>query len=213
MKGIFGKKICMSQSFDEIGRISPITEVRIFNHKPIKKMSNGKVLVAIKGIGSRKKMRNNSYKGILKQNGIESQGNECFSLKEIAPFHNNMSSDSEFFTNVFENGDIVDVTGTTKGKGFTGVMKKHGFHGLGATHGVSLKHRSAGAVQACQDPGKTDKFKKMAGRDGGDVVVQRGLKVLEVRDNGVLLIQGTFPGNNNTIVSIRLSSKGKKTKK
>lgn len=115
----------------------------------------------------------------------------------------------ELNADVFEAGAIVDVTGTSKGKGFAGVMKRHGFGGLRASHGVERKHRSPGSIGACATPGRVFKGLRMAGRMGGDRVTTQNLTVHAVdAANGLLLIKGAVPGPKNGVVLVRNASKG-----
>ena len=95
-------------------------------------------------------------------------------------------------------GQIVDVVGTSHGKGFAGAMKRHNFAGLRASHGVSLSHRSHGSTGQCQDPGKVFKGKKMAGHLGSERVTIQNLEIVSVDDeDGVILVQGSVPGPKN----------------
>jgi large subunit ribosomal protein L3 len=110
---------------------------------------------------------------------------------------------------VFEAGQDVDVTGTTKGKGNAGVMKRHGFHGLGAGHGTQRKHRAPGSIGACATPGRVFKGVRMAGRMGGARQTTQNLTVHAVDvDRGLLLIKGAVPGPRGSVVLVRSASKG-----
>ena len=96
---------------------------------------------------------------------------------------------------MFDAGAMVDVTGTSKGKGTAGVMKRHGFKGLGAGHGVQRKHRSPGSIGGCSTPGRVFKGMRMAGRMGNVTVTTQNLTVHRVdADTGLLLIKGAVPG-------------------
>ena len=98
----------------------------------------------------------------------------------------------------FVTGQMVDVVGTSHGKGFAGAMKRHNFGGLRASHGVSLSHRSHGSTGQCQDPGKVFKGKKMAGHMGAERVTIQNLEIVAVDDeDGVILVQGAVPGPKN----------------
>jgi large subunit ribosomal protein L3 len=108
----------------------------------------------------------------------------------------------------FEPGQYVDVTGTTKGKGFAGVMKRHGFHGLRASHGVERKHRSPGAIGACATPSRVFKGMKMAGRMGGVRFTAQNLIVQAIDpDNNMLLVKGALPGPKGGLVLVRSAAK------
>jgi large subunit ribosomal protein L3 len=115
----------------------------------------------------------------------------------------------ELKADVFEAGEVVDVTGTSKGKGFAGVMKRHGFHGLRASHGVHRKHRSPGSIGGCATPGRVFKGLRMAGRMGSDRVTMQGLTVHSVdAERNLILIKGAVPGPKGSLVLIRDAAKG-----
>lgn len=119
----------------------------------------------------------------------------------------------EITAEVFEAGVRVDVTGTSKGKGFAGVMKRHGFHGLGASHGVQRKHRSPGSIGGCATPGRVFKGLRMAGRMGGERVTTQSLKVVKVdAERGLILIEGAIPGPRGGLVIVRGATKGAPSK-
>jgi large subunit ribosomal protein L3 len=104
----------------------------------------------------------------------------------------------------FSPGELVDVTGRSKGKGFSGVMKRHGFAGLGASHGVHKVHRAPGAIGACATPGRVFRGTRMAGRLGGARVTMQSLEVVAVdTERNLLLIKGAVPGPNGSLVSVR----------
>lgn len=114
----------------------------------------------------------------------------------------------ELGLDVFAGGDVVDVVGTTKGKGHAGVMKRHGFGGLGAGHGTQRKHRSPGSIGACATPGRVFKGLRMAGRMGGERQTVQNLLVHAVdAERGYLLIRGAVPGPRNGVVLVRTAAK------
>lgn len=111
----------------------------------------------------------------------------------------------------FVPGQLVDVTGTSKGKGFQGGMKRHGFAGQRATHGVSKTHRAIGSTGACQDPGRVWKGKKMPGRMGSDRVTMQNLEVYKIdTQRNLVYIRGHVPGHAGNFVSIQDAVKGPK---
>jgi large subunit ribosomal protein L3 len=115
----------------------------------------------------------------------------------------------ELKADVFEPGTLVDVTATSKGKGFAGVMKRHGFHGLRASHGVHRKHRSPGSIGGCATPGRVFKGLRMAGRMGSDRITTQGLTVHSVdADRNLILVKGSVPGPKGALVLIRDAAKG-----
>lgn len=108
----------------------------------------------------------------------------------------------------FRTGQHVDVTARTKGKGFSGVMKRHGFHGLRSSHGVERKHRSAGAVGGAAYPARVFKGKKMAGRMGGVRYTAQNLTIQEIHpEQNLLLIKGALPGPKGSLVLVRSAAK------
>jgi len=111
---------------------------------------------------------------------------------------------------VFAPGDTVDVTGISKGKGWAGVVKRWGFHGGPRTHGQSDRERAPGSIGQTTTPGRVYRGKKMAGRMGSDTVTVKNLEVIEVTDDGVLLIKGLIPGNVNGLVIVKKTGTSKK---
>jgi large subunit ribosomal protein L3 len=104
----------------------------------------------------------------------------------------------------FQAGELVDVTATSKGKGFAGVMKRHGFRGLSSSHGTQRKHRSPGSIGGCATPGRVFKGLRMAGRMGGERTTTLNLAVHRVdEERGLLLIKGSVPGPNGGLVLVR----------
>ena len=119
------------------------------------------------------------------------------------------SPGQEITAEVFEAGAVVDVVGTSKGKGTAGVMKRHGFHGLGASHGVQRKHRSPGSIGGCATPGRVFKGIKMAGRMGVARVTTQNLTVFRVdAERGLLLIKGAVPGPRGGLLLVKSPAKG-----
>jgi len=116
---------------------------------------------------------------------------------------------SEINVEVFSDGDSVDVTGTTKGKGTAGVMKRHGFHGVSSSHGSHRNHRKPGSIGGCSTPGRVFKGMRMSGRMGVDKQTTQSLKVVRVdAERGLLLIEGAVPGPKGGLVLVRTAVKG-----
>ena len=114
----------------------------------------------------------------------------------------------ELTAEIFADGTYVDVTGTSKGKGFAGTMKRHGFKGQGASHGAQAVHRRPGSIGGCATPGRVFKGTRMSGRMGSDRVTTQNLKVHKVdAEKGVLLIKGAIPGRNGGLVVVRSAIK------
>ncbi len=115
----------------------------------------------------------------------------------------------EITAEVFDAGAVVDVVGTSKGKGTAGVMKRHGFKGLGNSHGTQRKHRSPGSIGGCATPGRVFKGLRMAGRMGNARVTTQNLTVHRVdTDNGLLLIKGAVPGPRGGLLLVKTAAKG-----
>ena len=114
----------------------------------------------------------------------------------------------EISPEIFAAGDTVDVTATSKGKGFAGVMKRHGFHGVGASHGAHRNHRKPGSIGACATPGRVFKGLRMAGHMGTDQVTTQNLTIHSVDvEKGVILVKGAVPGAKGALVVVRTSVK------
>jgi large subunit ribosomal protein L3 len=115
----------------------------------------------------------------------------------------------EVTAEAFEAGQVVDVTGTTKGKGFAGVMKRHGFHGVSSSHGAHKNHRKPGSIGACATPGRVFKGMRMAGRMGGVRQTTQNLTIHAVdAEKGLLLVKGAVPGPRGAVVLVRSAAKG-----
>ena len=114
----------------------------------------------------------------------------------------------ELTPEVFAAGDVVDVTGTSKGKGFAGVMKRHGFHGVGASHGAHRNHRKPGSIGGCATPGRVFKGLRMAGQMGGATVTTQNISVHAVdAEKGLVLLKGAVPGPKGGLLIIRSAAK------
>lgn len=123
--------------------------------------------------------------------------------------HDSYELGQELDATTFEAGEGVDVSGTTKGKGFAGVMKRHGFAGVSASHGAHRNHRKPGSIGACATPGRIFKGLRMAGRMGGNRRTVQNLTIQAVdAEKGLLLISGAIPGPKNGVVLVRSSVKG-----
>ena len=115
----------------------------------------------------------------------------------------------ELGVDTFAAGEEIDVTGTSKGKGFAGVMKRHGFHGVSSSHGAHKNHRKPGSIGGCATPGRVFKGMRMAGRMGGERQTTQNLTIHAVDvERGLLLIKGAVPGPRNGTVLVRTAAKG-----
>src|SRR6202000_2104174 len=114
----------------------------------------------------------------------------------------------EISPEIFAAGDVIDVTATSKGKGFAGVMNRHGFHGVGASHGSHRNHRKPGSIGACATPGRVFKGLRMAGLMGRDTVTTQNVVVHAVdTEKGLILLKGAVPGPKGGLVVLRSAAK------
>jgi len=207
-KGLLGEKLGMTQVFDENNRIVPVTVVKagpcvITQIRTNEKDGYTAVQLAYGQIDPRK---------VTKPVAGHFKAAEVTPRRHLVEVRTSAIEGyevgQELTAELFEPGTLVDVTGTTKGKGTSGVMKRHGFHGLGAGHGVQRKHRSPGSIGACATPGRVFKGVRMAGRDGADRQTTQSLRVHKVdAERGLLLIKGAIPGPKGGLVIVRSAAK------
>ena len=198
-KFIIGKKLGMSQVFEEDGKVVPVTVVEVAPNIVVQvrtKEKDGYEAVQI-GIGTKKaKNINKPQKGHNKDLGNFEH------LKEVRG-EKDLKVGDKIDASVFALGDKVKVTGTSKGKGFQGVMKRHGFSGMPHSHGHHHVARHAGSIGQ-RFPQHTLKGMRMAGRMGRDQVTTRGLKIVRVDvENGLLAVKGAVPGNRGQLLIIQ----------
>ena len=200
--GLIAKKIGMSRYYDSLGVNHAVTVLKVNDSKIIDLRTlekDGYSAVKLSS-GITKKKLNKSVKGYLKKNNIS----PFISSKE---FRVDNIDDYKVGNNVevtnFMEGQYVDVSSNSKGKGFAGGMKRHNFAGNRASHGVSISHRSHGSTGQCQDPGKVFKGKKMAGRLGNVKKTVQNLKILKIdTENSILLLKGAVPGHKGSVIKI-----------
>jgi len=204
VEGLLGRKLGMTQVFDKEGRIHAVTVVEagpvvVTQVKSSEK--DGYTAVQV-GYGEKKKL-NKPARGHLKKLGDFRMLRE-FKLAGDGDY----SVGDKVGVELFEEGDLVDVTGMSRGRGFAGGVKRWGFHGGPKTHGQSDRHRAPGSIGAGTTPGRVYKGQKMAGHMGAAQVTAKNLRVI-VRDEakGLLLIAGTVPGATNGVVRVRRAKK------
>jgi large subunit ribosomal protein L3 len=217
INGILGKKIGMTQIFDEGGKIIPVTVVqagpcRVTQVRTAEKDGYEAVQIGFEESRSVKKPQQGHQKGIARTEEVN--GHErVFALKHTREFKNDTSStytvgDTVTASDLFKAGDKVDVTGTSKGKGFAGVMKRHNFGGGPRTHGQSDRARAPGSIGSGTTPGRVVKGLRMAGHMGSERVTTQNLKVVRVDpEKNLILIKGAVPGHTNGLVMIRKAIK------
>ncbi len=209
MKGILGTKLGMTQVFDENNRIVPVTVVKagpnVVTQVRDKDLDGyTAVQLAFGAIDPRKV--NKPESGHFGKAGVTPR-------RYLAELRTTDATEyelgQEITAEVFEAGQVIDATGTTKGKGTAGVMKRHGFKGLGASHGTQRKHRSPGSIGGCATPGRVFKGLRMAGRMGHMRVTTQNLTVHQVEaESGFILIKGAIPGPKGGLVFLKSAAKG-----
>jgi large subunit ribosomal protein L3 len=209
VRGILGTKLGMTQVFDENNRIVPVTVVAagpclVTRIRTAEKDGYPAVQLAYGAIDPRKVTK--PVAGHYAAVGITPRRH----LVELRTADAaNYEVGQELTAEVFDAGAVVDVVGTSKGKGTAGVMKRHGFSGLGASHGTQRKHRSPGSIGGCATPSRVFKGTRMAGRMGHVRVTTQNLTVHRVdADAGLLLIKGALPGPKGGLVLVKTAAKG-----
>lgn len=211
-KAIIGKKVGMTQVYNEDGSVVPVTVVLagpcVVTEIRTEEKKNGysAIQLGFDEIVKESKV-NKPMTGYFKKK----QGVKPFKfLKEFKGDAAEMTIGQQVDVNIFEEGDLVDVQGTSIGKGFQGVMKRHNFAGGPKTHGSHF-HRAPGSIGMCEFPGETPKGRKMPGRMGGKTVTVQNLAVVKViPETNLLLVKGAIPGHDDAIVYIKQAVKAKK---
>ena len=209
-KGIIGKKIGMTQIFDENGSVIPVTVIEagpcvISQIKTIEKDGYNSVQLAFGDIEEKKvnKPRAGHFKKsnlALKKHLME------FRLEKIE----GLNIGDEIKADIFTVGERVDIQGTSKAKGFQGVIKRHGFSRGPMTHG-SMYHRRPGSMGGTTFPGRVLKGKKLPGHMGIDRVTIQNLEIIKIDlDNNLMLVKGSVPGNKGSLLQIKNTVKNKK---
>lgn len=195
--GLLGQKLGMTRVFTEDGHSVPVTVISVANNRVVQVKTvdtDGYVAVQV-AFGQKKASRvNKPAKGHFAKAGVEAGSN----LQEFRVSESdlaNLQPGSVIAVDIFVPGSLVDVTGTSKGKGFSGVIKRHNFSSNRASHGNSVSHNTPGSIGQRQDPGRVFPGKKMAGHLGDVKVTTQNLEVVRVdAERGLLLIKGAIPG-------------------
>ncbi len=208
VQGLIGRKLGMTQIFDEQGLARPVTVIeagpcvvtQIRNQD-----KDGYDAVQL-GYGIARKLNK------PEQGHVKASGHQVKTLREVkAETYDDIEVGQVFKADTFTEGEIVDVTGTSKGRGFQGGMKRHGFSGQQKTHGQSDRWRAPGSIGSSATPGRVMKGKKMAGQMGNVRVTVQNLKVLRIdSERNLLLVEGSVPGPNKGTLLIRRAVKGQK---
>jgi large subunit ribosomal protein L3 len=208
VKGLLGTKLGMTQLWDENNKIVPVTVVAaatnvITQVRTPEKDGYNAIQVGYGEIEGRKVTKPSA--GHFDKAGVTPRRH----LAEIRTADaGSYEVGQEISPELFAAVDDVDVTGTSKGKGYAGVMKRHGFHGVGASHGAHRNHRKPGSIGACATPGRVFKGTRMAGRMGTDTVTTQNVTVHAVDvENGLILLKGAVPGPKGGVIMIRSAVK------
>ena len=202
VKGILGRKIGMTQIFEEDGRAVPVTVVEAGPcHVAQIKRPDKDGYSAIQMAFGQPRRTNKPKEGHFNKANVEAARYLVeLRLDDTSPYE----LGAEIKADVFDVGEVVDVIGVTKGKGFAGGMKRHNFSGLSASHGTQRKHRSPGSVGAAATPSRVFKGTRMAGQLGNVRVTTLNLKVIKVDlERNLLLIRGAIPGPKGGLVMVR----------
>ena len=202
--GVIAKKLGMTRLFLEDGRQVPVTVLQLDNLQVVAQRTAERDGYSAVQLGA----------GTAKAKNVSAPMRGHFAAANVAPKRKiaefRVSADNmigvgeEITADHYAEGQFVDVAGTSIGKGFAGVMKRHNFGGLRASHGVSVSHRSHGSTGQCQDPGKVFKGKKMAGHMGAVRVTTQNLQVVRTdADRGLIMIKGAVPGTKGGWVTIK----------
>jgi len=208
IKGILGKKLGMTQVFDANNKIVPVTVVAVGSNivTQIRTLENDgytAVQLAFGAVDPRKV--NKPEAGHFAKAGVTPRS-EVAELRTANV--DSYSVGQELGADVFAAGELIDATGTSRGKGSAGVMKRHGFSGIGASHGVDRKHRMSGSIGNRTTPGRVFKGKRMMGRMGVETVTTQNLLIHSVdAEKNLILVRGAVPGATNSTVFLRSAAK------
>jgi large subunit ribosomal protein L3 len=208
LKGILGEKLGMTQIFDANNRMIPVTVVKagpcvVTQIRTQEKDGYTAVQLAYGQIDPRKVTKPQAghfaAAGVTPRRHVVELRTESIEGYEIG---------AEITVGLFDDVTSVDVTGTTKGKGTAGVMKRHGFHGVSSSHGSHRNHRKPGSIGGCATPARVFKGMRMSGRMGVDKQTTQSLRVVRVdAERGLLLIEGALPGPKGGLLLVRTANK------
>jgi large subunit ribosomal protein L3 len=205
-KGIIGKKIGMTQVFDDEGAAVSVTAIEVEPSIVVQVKTREKEGYNAIQLGYGRKKQKSVTKPLQ---GHFNKANKGFfqKLKEFLTDDGKYEVGQEISADIFKTGDFVDVVGTSKGKGFQGVVKRHGFRGGRATHG-SMFHRAPGSIGASADPSRVFKGTRMGGHMGNVRKTIQNLQIWQVRpDRNLILLKGSIPGSKNGFVLIKQAKK------
>lgn len=208
IQGLVGRKLGMTQIFDERGEVHPVTVIEAGPCvvTQVKRPEKDGYSAVQLGFGLSKRL-NKPEQGHVRQSGFQSRALREVKADDVGQFEVGQVIKAD----TFSPGELVDVIGTSKGRGFQGGVKRHGFRGGPKTHGQSDRHRAPGSIGSSATPGRVFKGLRMAGHMGHDRVTVQNLKVLRVdTDRNLLLVEGSVPGPAKGLVIVRRAVKAAK---
>ena len=212
--GLVGRKSGMTRVFTEAGSSVPVTVVEVLPNRvtQVKSVENDGYSAIQVTAGSKKSSHvSKAEAGHFAKAGVEA-GRGLWEFRADAETIGKFAAGNELTVTTFAEGQLVDVTGISKGKGFQGVIKRHHFTMGDATHGNSLSHRAPGSIGQRQTPGRVKKGKKMAGHMGNEQVTTQSLQIVRIdTENNLLLIKGAIPGATGSDVIVSPAVKAKKS--
>ncbi len=202
--GMIAKKLGMSQIYKDNGDVVPVTIIHVDENVVLSvktKEKYGYNALQVASFKQKPQRLKRSIGGLFEKSKVEPKKK----IREFTVAEKHLLKVGEKIgVDHFKKGQYVDITGTSIGKGFAGVMKRHNFAGLEASHGVSASHRSAGSTGQCQDPGKVFKGKKMPGQMGNKKVTKQNIQVVDIdQELNLLVVKGAVPGHKNGYLFIR----------
>ncbi len=212
INGFIGKKIDQTQGFLENGKRIPLSLISVSGNwvTQVKTDDKDKYSAIQLGFGEKKKA-NKSITGHIKKAGDNKKTPRFFREVRVDDTAGIELGQEINIAEIIEAGDVIDVTGTSKGKGYAGVVKRHNFKGGPRTHGQSDRERAPGSIGQTTTPGRVYKGKRMSGRMGNETVTVKNLTVIDIQD-GVLYVKGLVPGVKGAMVVISKSHETKETK-
>jgi large subunit ribosomal protein L3 len=208
VKGLLGTKLGMTQLWDEENRVVPVTVIAASTNvvtQVRQPETDGYNAIQI-GFGEIEARKvNKPEAGHFAKAGVTPRRNVAeIRTADAATYQ----VGQELGVDTFAAGDVIDVTGTSKGKGFAGTMKRHGFAGVSASHGAHRNHRKPGSIGACATPGRVFKGTRMSGRMGNDTVTTQNVTVHAVdAEKGLILVKGAVPGVRGGLIVLRSAAK------
>jgi large subunit ribosomal protein L3 len=209
VRGLLGTKLGMTQLWDENNRVVPVTVIAAASNvvTQVRTADTDGYSAVQLGFGEVKPSKvTKPLAGHFEKAGVTPR-RHVIEIRTLDA--GEYSLGQEIGADVFAAGDKIDVTGTSKGKGFAGVMKRHGFAGVSASHGAHRNHRKPGSIGGCATPGRVFKGMRMAGRMGNETITAQSLTVHSVdADKGLILVKGAVPGARGAVVVLRSAAKG-----